>query len=156
MTQIVGIDRRDMGQGDRDDVEQAAVEVEVLEGEEIARRKSAAVVRNDQFAVVMLHAFIIGDRVVPEREQRGDGESQKKAAGQETITLGGRERPNEPSRRPVPPCPDGAALHPGLCLNRRWPKFEIHVGAIMAVASSARSQQGPWRARARSSPICTR
>ena len=72
VTQLVGIDRNDMSERHGDDVEQAAVEVEIFEGEEIANPESTLVIRDDQLAIAMLHGLIVGDRVVLEGEQRDD------------------------------------------------------------------------------------
>ncbi len=72
MAQIIGIDRDQMTEGDGNDVEQAAVEIKVLEAEDALVREAAGIIGDDQLAVVMLHAFIVGDGVILEGAKRDD------------------------------------------------------------------------------------
>ena len=98
MAQRVGIDRNDLGEADRDHVEQAAIEIEVLVGEEIAVGKAAAVIGDDQLAIVVLHAFIVGDRVVAEGEQRDDCDGGQQQAGGDVIGVRRDQRTHRPPR----------------------------------------------------------
>ena len=92
MTQIIGIDRDQMAEGDGDDVEQAAIEIKVFEGEDALVPEAAAIIGDDQFAVVMLHAFIVGDRVVLEGAQRDDDERGDQRDGGDITGVEARDR----------------------------------------------------------------
>ena len=72
MAQIIGIDRDQMTEDDGNDVEQAAVEIEVLKAEDALVRQAAGIIGNDQLAVALLHLFIIGDGVILEGAKRDD------------------------------------------------------------------------------------
>jgi hypothetical protein len=54
--------------GNRSNVEQSAVKIEILETEDCPIRKAARIVSEDQLAVVMLHGLVVGDGVITERE----------------------------------------------------------------------------------------
>ena len=55
---------------DRHDVEQPAVEIEILVAEHRAVGEAAGVIGQDQFAVAVLDLFVVGDRVVAKGQQR--------------------------------------------------------------------------------------
>ena len=61
-----------MTEGDGNDVEQATIEIKVLEAEDALLREAAGVIGNDQRAVTLLHTFIIGDGVILEGAKRDD------------------------------------------------------------------------------------
>ena len=75
MAQFIKVERDDLGDKRGDDVEQAAIEVEIVEVEQREVSHAAGVVGDDQFAVVLLHAFIIADAIVA-KGQHDDGEEQ--------------------------------------------------------------------------------
>lgn len=77
MAQIVRIDRNDLAEGNGDNVEQAAIEIQVLEMEYALVCEMAFVAGDYQFAVVMLNTFVIGNGIVPERAKSGDGQRTK-------------------------------------------------------------------------------
>jgi hypothetical protein len=61
-------------EADRDDVEEAPVEVEIPEVEQSLIRKGAAVVRDDEFAVALLDLLIVGDGIIAERRENEDNQ----------------------------------------------------------------------------------
>ncbi len=98
VAQRVGIDRNELGEADRDHIEQAAIEIEVLVGEEIAVGETAAVIGDDQLAVMVLHALIVGDRVVAEGEQRDRRDGCQQQAGGDVIGVRRDSRTHRPPR----------------------------------------------------------
>ena len=98
MAQVIGIDRNEMAEQDGGDIEQAAIEIQVLEVEDAEIVKAAGVVGDDQFAVVMLDAFIVGDRVVLEGAQRDHDQRGDQRDGGDIPGVAARE----PSYRPAP------------------------------------------------------
>ena len=72
MAQIIGIDRNQMTEGDGNDVEQAPVEIKVLEAEDALLRQAAGIIGNDQLTVALLHFFIVGDGVILEGAKHHD------------------------------------------------------------------------------------
>ena len=85
MTQIVGIDREQMAQGDGNDVEQAAIKIKVIEMKYAEVTKPAHVVGDDQLAVMVLNTLVVGDRVIPEGAERDDDECRYQNASHDVI-----------------------------------------------------------------------
>jgi hypothetical protein len=79
-----------MTEGDGNDVEQAPIEIKVLEAEDALVGEAARIIGDDQFGVVMLHAFIIGDRVVLVGKQRHDDEGGEENKGGDIVEFGAR------------------------------------------------------------------
>jgi hypothetical protein len=71
MADDVDIRRHDTADQNRRDVEQPAVEIEILVGEDAAVFEPAGVVAQDQLAVAVLNLFVVGNCVVAKRQQRG-------------------------------------------------------------------------------------
>src|SRR5438477_216101 len=78
MAQIIWIEEDQMTKGHGNDVEQAAVEIKVLKIEYALIAEPARIISDDQFAIVVLHAFVVGDRIVPEGAQHEDDEAGEK------------------------------------------------------------------------------
>jgi hypothetical protein len=93
VTNVIGVERQQMREQDRDDVEQAAVEIEVLKIEDRLVRKAALVIGDDQFAVVVLQAFIVGNGVFLERgeDQRDEHRHQQDGRQIEYVDLESRK-----------------------------------------------------------------
>ena len=64
MAQFIMIDRNDVAEAEAENVEQPAVEIKVVELEQRQIGEAALVVSDDQLAIAMLYALIVGDRVV--------------------------------------------------------------------------------------------
>ena len=90
-----------MAEPDRSDIEQAAIEVEVFEREKALVRKAAGVIGDDQLAVMMLNAFIVGNRIVVEGAKHQDDQRGEKNGGSEIMGVETRDPQNrlEPRRR---------------------------------------------------------
>ncbi len=101
MAQFEGMERNDLGDRHGDDVEQAAIEVEILKGEQVASCKSAPVIVDDQFAVMVLHTLVVGNRVVPEGEQRDNRQRREEREGQEIVRIGPGDAPSDSVRQPA-------------------------------------------------------
>src|SRR5450631_2028364 len=97
MTQIVGISGNDVGERHGSDIEQSAVEVEILESKQVANAESAPVILDDQFAIVMLHAFIVGNRVILEGAQHDDNERSDQRDGGDITGVEARDRSYYPA-----------------------------------------------------------
>src|SRR5260370_34219652 len=95
MAKVVRIDRDRMTEVDGNDVEQAPVEIKVLETEDALVREAARIIGDDQFGVVMLHAFIVGDRIVFVSKQGDDDEGGQKHDGGDIMGFEARD----PSQR---------------------------------------------------------
>ena len=102
VAQRVGIEGNDLCEADRDHVEQTTIEIEIFVGEEVAIDKAAAVISDDQLAVVMLNALIVGDRVVAESEQRNDCDGRQQQAGGDVVRVRRQEGAHRPARAAKP------------------------------------------------------
>jgi hypothetical protein len=91
MAQIVGIDREQMTEADGNDIEHAAIEIKILEAEEALVPEAARIVGDDQFAVVMLHSFIVGDRIALVGQQRDEHERRQEHDGGDIMGLEARD-----------------------------------------------------------------
>src|ERR1700730_15175092 len=91
MAQIVGIDRDKMAEADGNDIEHASIEIKVLEAEEALVPEAARIVGDDQFAVVMLHSFIVGDRIALVGQQRDEHERRQEHDGGDIMGLEERD-----------------------------------------------------------------
>jgi hypothetical protein len=65
------VGRQDPRQQNRNDVEQPAIEKQILVFKHRPVGQAAGVIGQDQFAIAMLDLFIVGDCVIAERCQRG-------------------------------------------------------------------------------------
>lgn len=72
MAKFIRIDREQVAEADCDDIEQPAIEVKVVEAKYALIMEAAAIVAENQFAVVMLHWFVVGNRVLFEGQERED------------------------------------------------------------------------------------
>ncbi|WP_456659098.1 hypothetical protein [Bradyrhizobium sp. JR3.5] len=93
MAQIVGIDRNQVAQDNSDDVEKAAVEIQVVEAEEALVFEAAGIIGNDQFAVVMLNGLVVGDRIIPEGAKREGDEPGNEDNGRDIVDVGTADPP---------------------------------------------------------------
>ncbi len=91
MAKVVRIDRDRMTEGDGNDVEQAPVEIKVLETEDALVREAARIIGDDQFGVVILHALIVGDRIVFVSKQDDDDEGGQKHDGCDIMGFEARD-----------------------------------------------------------------
>lgn len=73
MAQLVLVDRQDLRKAEGGDVEQSAVEIEIVEFEQRLVREAAFVIGDDQLAIAMLHAFVVRNRVILKGPD-GDGD----------------------------------------------------------------------------------
>ena len=80
-----------MAERDGGDVEQAAIEIKVLQAEHAQGGEAAGIIGDDQFAVAMLQAFIVGDRVILEGEQGDDDQRRDQGDGGEIAGVGARD-----------------------------------------------------------------
>src|SRR3984893_12487700 len=95
MANVVRVDRDRMTEGDGTDVEQAPVEIKVLETEDALVREAARIIGDDQFGVVMLDTFIVGDRIVFVSKQCDDAEGGQEHDGGDVVAFEARD-PTQP------------------------------------------------------------
>ena len=91
----VSIERKDLFESDRNQIEQAAIEVEVLEMEHRLIGKPARVIGDDELAVALLDFLIVGDRVIAKGEGHEDDERAKERRRRQVVTLQPRPRRRE-------------------------------------------------------------
>ena len=72
MAQVIDLQRHDMAQRHRDDVEQAAIQIEIVELKQGAVGEAAFVIIEDQLTVMMLHPLVVGDGVDAEGHHHED------------------------------------------------------------------------------------
>src|SRR5665811_1261281 len=154
MAQIKGIDRDQMAEGDGNDIEQPAIEKKVLEAEYALVPEPAGIIGDDQLAVMMLNAFIVGNRIILEGAQRDDHEPGDKDNGGEIISV--------ETRDPCRPAPgrsflgvDGNAVVRQLRLDNNLGHLipgDLQIPQPLAVTCSA--EIGAWPALLRPAFSC--
>ena len=99
MPHRIGVERDDLFQPDRGDIEQTAVEIEILEMKHRLVGKSARVVAEDQLAVTLLHLLIIGDRIIAEGAGDENDERSEKQRRRQIMTINTREPRRKSTRQ---------------------------------------------------------
>ena len=99
MPHRIGVERDDLFQPDRGDIEQTAVEIEILEMKHRLVGKSARVVAEDQLAVTLLHLLIIGDRIIAEGAGDENDERSEKQCRRQIMTINAREPRRKSTRQ---------------------------------------------------------
>jgi hypothetical protein len=96
----VGIKRQDTLQADRQHIEEASVQIEVLEMEHGLVGKPACIVSDDEFAVLLLHFLIIGDRIIAEGESDQNDKYRKERGRSPMVSaaITSRQRRSKPVR----------------------------------------------------------
>jgi len=80
------------------DIEKAAIEIEILKAEDVLIAEPAGIIVDYQLAVVMLHAFVIRDGIVAERVQCDHNEGREKKCGSEVKAV---ERSDEATKAAI-------------------------------------------------------
>ena len=91
MPHRIGVERDDLFQPDRGDIEQTAVEIEILEMKHRVVGKSARVIAEDQLAVTLLHLLVIGDRIIAEGAGDENNERREEQRCRQVMTISARE-----------------------------------------------------------------
>ena len=86
----VRIERQQLLHADRDNVEQAAIQIQIPEVKQPLIDKAAGVIGDDHFAVALLHFLVVGDGVVAEgarhqNEQQGDQQRRREIVAVEAV-----------------------------------------------------------------------
>jgi hypothetical protein len=95
VTDIVELKGENSREQRGDDIEQPAVEIKIIEVEKRLVAETAAVVGDDEFAVPVLHGFIVGYRVVTEGQKNEDGQRQQQQRPGEIETINSRYGANK-------------------------------------------------------------
>src|ERR1019366_9607686 len=128
-----------MAEHDGDDIEQTAIEIKVLEFEQALVGKAAGVIGDDQFAVVMLDAFVVGDRVVLEGAERDDNKRGDQGQGRDVIGIGARRSSDLPA-------PAQCVLHAAGNALPTWLRFG-HYHLAPCTVPAATSPKSPEKFR---------
>jgi hypothetical protein len=87
MANIVSVKGKDFLQSDGRNVKQAAVKIKIPEVKERPISESATIIAYDQSAVMLLHFFVVGDRVIAKGRRDKSNERDEKHGCGKIITI---------------------------------------------------------------------